>query len=538
MALSEGIILRQRYKIKKKIGEGGYGCIYLGDDLLKKKVWAIKEMLDSCVEHLNIEEKIKQFRFEAEILVSLDHPQLPKVEDYFEHEGKYYLIMEYIDGNNLYEIVEKNVSSLSQPQVIEWAYQLCDILDYLHSHESKPIVFRDLKPENIMLAENSKIMLIDFGISKLKEDKLKTHAAAQSVTPHFAPPEQYGIECTDPLSDIYSLGASLYYIITKSLPADSIQRLTAKNDPLIPPSALNSDISTGFENIIIKAMSLKKEERFQSAKEIKQAISKIHKGELVTRQLQPEGDLLRELKKSCEQYRLMAENANDLILTLDPEGVVTFVTKKIEKFLGFPPEVVIGRHFMNFMPPDSAAKALQYFRTPLEGDPRVALPPLRIQAITRDKQLLNVEVTGSRTYDGDKILSRICIIRDITSRIKEEEKLQEKLIEFHFLNKAIQIASGGEFIEQKLRNIMEETHNIVSFDSVKIVLMDKSGEGIQIFTAYPEISERMEDLKLKPIKNTIIERIMLNYSTLIFRLQIEHDIDRRSVSNTHYSQNT
>jgi len=516
MALSEGIILRERYKIKKKIGEGGYGCIYLADDLLKRKEWAVKEMLDTCGDDINIEEKTKQFRFEAEILVTLEHPQLPKVEDYFVYEGKYYLVMEYISGNNLYEIVEKNISYLSQEQITDWFFQLCDILGYLHSHPSKPVVFRDLKPENIMLSEKGYIMLIDFGISKLKSDKVKTHVAAQSVTPHFAPPEQYGIEGTDPLSDIYSLGATIYYLITRTLPTDSINRLTAKNDPLPCPSSLNPEVSERFEQIILKAMALKKEDRFQTAGEIKEELQKIYKGELVTKPIKDE-DNLKELKKSGEIFRLMVENANDLILTLDKEGVITYITRKAEKIFGLPAEIFTGKHFVNFLPPESAIKAMQYFRAPLEGDPRLQLPPLQVEAFTHDRKPLKLEVTGSRIFDGDKILSRICVIRDITFRIEEEEKIAAKLKEFQFLNRAILMASGGEFIEQKLRNIMEELRTSLSFDSARVITMDKSGEYIQIFTAFPEISERFEETEKKPIKNTVIEKIMLNRKTVIIK---------------------
>ena len=518
MALSEGIILRERYKIRKKIGEGGYGCIYLADDLLKRKEWAIKEMLDTCGEDINIEEKTKQFRFEAEILVTLEHPQLPKVEDYFEYEGKYYLVMEYISGNNLYEIVEKNVSYISQDQITDWFFQLCDILGYLHSHPSKPVVFRDLKPENIMLSEKGYIMLIDFGISKLKSDKVKTHVAAQSVTPHFAPPEQYGIEGTDPLSDIYSLGATIYYLITRTLPTDSINRLTAKKDPLPCPSSLNKDVSEGFEHIILKAMALKKEDRFQSAGEIKEELQKIYKGEIVTKSIKKDEDDVKELKKSCEQFRLMVENANDLILILDKEGIITYITKKAEKIFGLPTEIFTGKHFVNFMPPESAVKAMQYFRAPLEGDPRLQLPPLQVEAFTHDRKPLRLEVTGSRIFDGDKILSRICVIKDITSRMEEEKKITVKLQESQFLNRVILMASGGEFIEQKLRNIMEELRNSISFDSVRVITMDKSGEYIQIFTAFPEISERFGETEKKPMKNTVIEKIMLNRKSVVLKI--------------------
>jgi len=166
MFLVAGTALRERYVIKDIIARGGYGYVYLADCLLKKKQYAVKEMLDCGEENIDIEESIKQFRFEAEILAELDHPQLPHVEDYFEHENKYYLVMDYITGNDLHYIVGRNLSFLSEKQVIEWAGDLCDILDYLHAHKPAPIIYRDLKPENIMLADNGRLMLIDFGIDR------------------------------------------------------------------------------------------------------------------------------------------------------------------------------------------------------------------------------------------------------------------------------------------------------------------------------------------------------------------------------------
>ena len=513
MFLPEGTVLRERYRIKKKIGEGGYGCIYLADDLLKKREYAVKEMLDCSIEGIKNDETLEQFRFEAEILVDLAHPQLPKVEDYFEHEGKYYFVMEYIAGNNLCEIVEKNISYLSQDQVVEWAYQLCEILDYLHSHEP-PVIFRDLKPENVMLTEKGKIMLIDFGISKVLEDSTKTTAAAQSVTPHFAPPEQYGIEGTDTLSDIYSLGATLYYLITKSVPKDSITRFTSKNKELTLPSELNSAVTSGFESVILKAMALDKGNRYQSIKEMKKDLDKVSKGEFVTKPVRDEVAGLEELRKSGEKFRLMAENANDIIITLDNEGLITYSTKKIEKLIGFPAEVITGKHFVNFLPPESAVKALQYFRAP-EGDPRLEQPPLRLSAFTRDNRKIDVEISTSRIFDGDKILSRICVIRDITSRVKEEEKLTQRLKEFDLLNKIILLAAGGEFIEQKLSFVMDIVKKIVEFDTARIILMEKSGESIQAMDIYPEISHRMGEAPTMSIKNTVIEKMMLNRKLII-----------------------
>jgi PAS domain S-box-containing protein len=216
-----------------------------------------------------------------------------------------------------------------------------------------------------------------------------------------------------------------------------------------------------------------------------------------------------------EKFRLMAENANDIIVTLDNDGIITYVTKKIERLIGLPAEVVTGKHFVNFFPSESAVKALQYFRAPMEGDPRLEHPPLRLEAFTRDRNKVNIEVSTSRIFDGDKILSRICVIRDITNRIKEEEKLNQKLNEYLSINKVISIATGGEFIEQKLRNIIEEFHNVLDFASARVILMDRTGDFIQITQIYPEVTHRLWEGEKISIKNTIIEKIMLNRKSVI-----------------------
>ena len=334
MFIAGGTVLRDRYVIKEVIAKGGYGYIYLAECLLKKKKYAIKEMLDCSDEDLNIEESIKQFRFEAEILAELNHPQLPKIEDYFEYDNTYFLVMEYIIGNNLYYIVERNLSFLSEEQLLEWSYDLCEVMDYLHSQKPAPIIYRDLKPENIMLSsKNEKLMLIDFGISKVLKKNTMTAKAAKGFTPHFSPPEQYSFtEGTDTSSDIYSLGATIYYLTTRLRPEESIKRLGVI-DKLIKPSLYNPHISKEFENIILKAMAINKGDRYQSVKEIKEDLKKITKNIRKFHRSTETDKELKELRKTSEKFRLMVENANDIIATLDNKGNITYITKKVKKLL-------------------------------------------------------------------------------------------------------------------------------------------------------------------------------------------------------------
>jgi len=214
--------------------------------------------------------KIEQLHAETGALINLSHPNLPVFEDYFYNEGKHYLIMEYIEGENMTSIIEDFVPPWEI--VVEWSYQLCDVLAYLHSKKPRPIIFRGLCPDNIILEYTGKIKLIDFGISKLYDPDEKTISVAKVANTNFSPPEQYSGH-TDKQSDIYSLGATIYYLLTGILPADSVDRVIS-NLPLAQ-GEFSRNIPREIKELIFRATEIDKNRRFQDMSEIKKHLKTI-----------------------------------------------------------------------------------------------------------------------------------------------------------------------------------------------------------------------------------------------------------------------
>jgi len=271
MPLSTGSTLQNRYRIVQLILQGGFGTLYKAWDTNLDKHCALKENLDTSPEAQ------RQFLKEAKILANLTHTNLPRVTDYFFISGQgQYLIMDYIEGRDLQEILEvqMNVSRtrgrLSELQVFPWINQVCDALSYLHS-QNPPIIHRDIKPANIRITLDGKAMLVDFGIAKTYDPKLKTTIGAQAVTPGFSPYEQYGKGKTDIRTDIYALGATLYTLLTGQEPPESVQRVV--NDPLISPRQLNPDLSQRVSATMIKALQMDPIQRFQSMGDFKAALN-------------------------------------------------------------------------------------------------------------------------------------------------------------------------------------------------------------------------------------------------------------------------
>ena len=201
--------------------------------------------------------------------MQLKHPNLPDVSDFFEEHGKAYLVMEFIEGRTLAKVQDDAGGPLDEQLVMGWALQLCDVLSYLHT-QPQPIVFRDLKPSNVMVTKNGQVKLIDFGIARV----FKSTAAKDTTTlgsRGYAPLEQYGRGQSDARSDIYALGATLYDLLTNTVPADAPTR---RVNPLAfeEPRQLNPAISNGTGNIILKAMAEESKDRYQSALEMFQAI--------------------------------------------------------------------------------------------------------------------------------------------------------------------------------------------------------------------------------------------------------------------------
>jgi len=266
--LKPGTLLHGRYKILRPIGRGGMGAVYEAEDtLLEGRRCAIKEILFGFEADPGYREQVRlQFYREASVLARLDHPNLPKVSDYFSEGDRDYLVMDFVPGRDLREIIEEAKGSgrfLDERTVLNWAEQLCDALDYLH-RQDPPIVHRDIKPSNIKLTPEGRIKLVDFGLVKLlapDEDRTITVLQGRG-TAAYTPLEQYGGDMghTDIRSDIYALGATLYHLLTNTPPPDARQRFL-KPDCLVPPRAINPRISPRVERAILNAMAMHPDDR-------------------------------------------------------------------------------------------------------------------------------------------------------------------------------------------------------------------------------------------------------------------------------------
>jgi formylglycine-generating enzyme required for sulfatase activity/predicted Ser/Thr protein kinase len=265
MTLGLGTIIYNRYRIAKLLGQGGFGALYRAWDMTLERPCALKENLDASPEAQ------RQFLREAKILANLTHPNLPRVTDYFSIQGQgEYLVMDFIDGQDLQEMLDARGGPLPEDKVLPWVEQVCDALAYLHS-QNPPIIHRDIKPANIKVTTTGRAMLVDFGIAKVYDPMLKTTSGAQAVTPGYSPQEQYGKGSTDARSDIYGLGATLYALLTGLEPPESIERNLGT--PLVAPRTLNRAISISTERAILKAMQMLPDMRYQTAGQLKVALS-------------------------------------------------------------------------------------------------------------------------------------------------------------------------------------------------------------------------------------------------------------------------
>ena len=265
MALNDGQVLNQRYQIVRLLGQGGFGVVYQAWDLNLKVPCAVKENFETNPSAM------RQFEREASMLAALRHPNLPRVTDHFIIEGQgQYLVMDYIEGEDLRTILERNGKPLSETQVTGWLVEICDALSYLHT-QAVPVVHRDIKPANIKITSGGIAMLVDFGIAKAYRAESRTTQGARAFTPGYSPFEQYGEASTDARSDIYALGATAYAVLTGQAPTESIARMAGT--PLPQPRQLNQAISPQTERIILKALEIMPDNRFQSALEFKHALS-------------------------------------------------------------------------------------------------------------------------------------------------------------------------------------------------------------------------------------------------------------------------
>ena len=276
--LKSGEVLRGRYKIRERIGQGGMGSIYLADDVrLKGRECALKEVeYDRALPEKIRNEAREQFLREATVLARLDHPNLPKVSDFFSNGSRDYLVMDYVPGKDLRALMmeaRRTKTFLKEKEVLAWAEQIANALTFLHMQEP-PIVHRDIKPSNLKLMPQGLIKLVDFGLVKILAPEEITITIIQGQgTALYTPLEQYGgsDSHTDIRSDIYSFGATLYHLLTNESPADARKRFL-QPDSLIPLRQINPAITPRTERAIVWAMSLHPDERPASMDEFRQSL--------------------------------------------------------------------------------------------------------------------------------------------------------------------------------------------------------------------------------------------------------------------------
>jgi len=265
--LKQGITLVNRYFIKGIIGVGGMGAVYRARDLhfqnVEKQV-AVKEMVNQVRDPMLRESIVRNFEREANILATLSHPAIPRIYDFFTQNERSYLILEFIEGKDLDSILNDTQGFFPESTAINWGIELCEVLEYLHSHKPDPIIFRDMKPSNIMITPQNHVILVDFGIAKPFQSGPK---GTMIGTEGYSPPEQYRGEAT-PSADIYALGATLHHILTRRDP-----RLEAPfSFSERPIRQINPSVSVEMETVIYTAVHYNPANRFPSAQAMKEAL--------------------------------------------------------------------------------------------------------------------------------------------------------------------------------------------------------------------------------------------------------------------------
>ena len=270
--LAAGLILQNRYRVVKQLGQGGMGAVYEAVDERLDTTIALKETLFS-------DERLRrQFEREARLLARMHHPALPRVSDHFGEGDGQFLVMQYIAGDDLAQMMAHKHGPFPPDQVLTWGDQLLDALDYLHTQDPQ-IIHRDIKPQNLKLTARGQIILLDFGLAKGQAGEISrapTTASIFGYTPNYAPLEQIQGLGTDPRSDIYALAATLYHLMTAVKPPDALSRAAAivngQNDPLQPANEINSSVGPEVARVLARAMSQNREQRFATAAEMRTAL--------------------------------------------------------------------------------------------------------------------------------------------------------------------------------------------------------------------------------------------------------------------------
>ncbi len=264
--LKAGDIVDGKYEILNKIGQGGFSTVYLAQDRLTRKCWAVKELLKD--RSGNFEVVWESFQTELDIIRRLNHPTIPTVIDVIESPDSFILVMDYVEGTSMQRILDRD-GTVPEEQILQIAKQLCDVLHYLHSLSS-PIIYRDMKPANVMLQPDGSVKIIDFGTARVYKN-----AAIEDTTclgtRGYAAPEQYGgMGQTDARTDVYSLGVTLYHLVTGKSPAEPPYEI-------LPIRQIDPSLSAGLETIILKCTQKDPADRYQSMTEMLKDLENVDK---------------------------------------------------------------------------------------------------------------------------------------------------------------------------------------------------------------------------------------------------------------------
>ena len=265
--LTSGTTLVDRYVIQEVVGIGGMGSVYRARDLHFPnvvKLVAVKEMINQAPDPLIRATIVQNFEREANILATLSHPSIPRIYDYFSEDNRSYLVLEFIHGKDLEQIINDTQGFLSEEQVLSWAIQLCDVLSFLHAHRPDPIIFRDMKPSNVMVNQTNHIILVDFGIAKPFQTGQK---GTMIGTEGYSPPEQYRGEATT-LADVYALGATMHHALTRRDPR--IEPPFSFNER--PIRKINPAVSIELEAVINTALQYNSKDRFPTIEDMRDAL--------------------------------------------------------------------------------------------------------------------------------------------------------------------------------------------------------------------------------------------------------------------------
>ncbi len=271
--LTPGTVLQNRYRIVSKLGQGGMGAVYRAWDMRLSVPIALKEMTPQPgLDMQTLGQLRDQFRQEATVLARLNHPHLVRVTDFFEEGGNAYLVMDFVEGQSLADRITQR-GALPEAEVLTWSKQLLSALAYCHR---QGIIHRDIKPQNVIIRSDGRAVLVDFGLVKLWDpNDPHTRTVMRGMgTPEYAPPEQYEADTghTDPCSDVYSLGATLYHALVGQAPLTATLRM-ATPEKFAPVRTLNPDVSPATETTVMKALELAQSKRWQSADEMTAALT-------------------------------------------------------------------------------------------------------------------------------------------------------------------------------------------------------------------------------------------------------------------------